>query len=150
MPFFPLVIVVHVALAVTLFLPSILLPLALRAGAPGPAAGRITRGLLTLQGTGSLIVGAGLAVTGILLVAGLGLRIVEEPWLLAALVVYAANLVLAFAIQRPNIRRLVRQRGGGDERTWRDRAVRYRYVSYAMAGLVGVIAWLMTTKPNLW
>jgi hypothetical protein len=33
---------------------------------------------------------------------------------------------------------------------WLARAKRQRYVSYAMAGLVGTIGFLMSTKPTLW
>ena len=32
---------------------------------------------------------------------------------------------------------------------WRNWARRQRYVSYVMAGLVGLIAFLMSTKPDL-
>jgi hypothetical protein len=153
MPFLPVLIALHVALAVTLFLPSILLPLALRAGRSGVSAAsprRVTGALLALQETGTFVVAAGLAITGLALVAVLGLRIVEQPWLLVALLVYTANLVLALVVQRPNVRRLLGTIGAGDEQAWRERAVRQRYVSYGMAGLVGVIGWLMSTKPALW
>ena len=33
---------------------------------------------------------------------------------------------------------------------WTERARRQRYVSYVMAGLVGTIGFLMSTKPVLW
>jgi len=36
-----------------------------------------------------------------------------------------------------------------DDQVWRERAMRQRYVSYLMAGLVGVIGFLMSTKPTL-
>lgn len=159
-PLFPLLLAVHVTLAVALFLPSILLPFALR-GARGAAAGRgpvppdaaslgpTTRLLLELQSRGTVVVGLGLALTGLALVALLGVRVVEQPWLLLALTIYAANLLLAFFVQRPNLRRLIGL-GGGDDATWRVRARRQRYVSYAMAGLTGLIAFLMSTKPALW
>ena len=70
--------------------------------------------------------------------------------MLVALSIYALNLVLAFFIQRPNLRRLIGIRAAADDRAWRERAKRQRYVSYAMAGLVGTIAFLMSTKPALW
>jgi hypothetical protein len=159
---FPVLLAVHIALAVALVLPSIVLPFALRsegplgsdggtgAGAAAPAAdpGRIVRVLLFLQAHGTLVIGAGLALTGAGLIAILGGQLLSQPWLLVALGIYAANLVLAFFVQRPNLRRLLGWRGG-DAGAWRARARRQRYVSYAMAGLVGVIGFLMSTKPEL-
>jgi predicted integral membrane protein DUF2269 len=152
----PILLIIHICLAVALFLPSVLLPFALRPAGmrssttvdrmPGP----ITRALVALQGSGTIIIGAGLALTGIGLILALGLRLIEQPWLLVALVIYAVNLAIAFAVQRPNLRRLVRTTAAVDDATWRERARRQRYVSYAMAGLVGAIGWLMSTKPQLW
>ena len=150
MPFFPLVLGLHVALAIGLFLPSLLLPFALRTNRSlETSRGTVVRGLLALQGPGSVVVGGGVALTGVLLVVSLGVGLLEQPWLLVALVIYALDLVLAFAIQRPNLRRLVGATGA-DDATWRTRARRQRYVSYAMAGLVGAIGWLMSAKPVLW
>ena len=63
---------------------------------------------------------------------------------------YFANLALAFFIQRPNLRRLVGVTAATDDRVWKERAKRQRYVSYLMAGLVGTIGFLMSTKPTLW
>ena len=63
---------------------------------------------------------------------------------------YALNLVLAFFLQRPNLRRLVGIRATDDDRTWKARAQQQRYMSYLMAGLVGTIGFLMSTKPMLW
>ncbi len=147
----PVLILAHVVLAVALFLPSILLPFALRARRAAVESGSgVVRSLLWLQARGTLVVGAGLAITGIALVAVLGIRLVEQPWLLVALVIYAGNLGLAFFIQRPNLRRLVAVRAAADDAVWRARARRQRYVSYAMAGLVGTIGFLMSTKPELW
>ena len=37
-----------------------------------------------------------------------------------------------------------------DDRAWQARARRQRYVAYAMAGAIGVIGFLMSTKPELW
>ena len=47
-------------------------------------------------------------------------------------------------------RRLVGVRAAPDDRVWQERAKRQRYVSYAMAALVGTIGFLMSTKPQLW
>jgi len=150
MPFFPLVLGLHVALAIGLFLPSLLLPFALRTNRSlETSRGTVVRGLLALQGPGSVVVGGGVALTGVLLVVSLGVGLLEQPWLLVALVIYALDLVLAFAIQRPNLRRLVGATRA-DDATWRTRARRQRYVSYAMAGLVGAVGWLMSAKPVLW
>lgn len=148
----PVLLVVHIALAIALVLPSIVLPFALRAVPAGPLAahpGPTLRALLWLQAHGSVVIGLGLAVSGIGLVLSLGTQVLTQPWLLVALAVYAGNLVLAFFVQRPNLRRLVGG-SGGDEASWLRRARRQRYVSYAMAGLVGTIGFLMSTKPVLW
>ena len=106
-------------------------------------------GLLVLQARGSAVVGAGVAASGALLLVSLGVGLIEQPWLLVALAIYALDLVLAFAIQRPNLRRLL-SGGPGDDATWRARARRQRYMSYLMAGMVGAIGWLMSAKPVLW
>jgi hypothetical protein len=96
-----------------------------------------------------VVIGAGLALTGLGLVAALGPTLLQQPWLLVALVIYALNLGLAFFIQRPNLRRLIGVKAAADDGVWRERAKRQRYVSYLMAGLVGVIGFLMSTKPSL-
>ncbi len=148
---FPILLVAHIVLAVSLFLPSILLPFALRtrrAAAESPH--RLVRLLLRIQANGTLAIGIGLALTGAALVVGLGGSLLGQPWLLVALTIYALNLVLAFFVQRPNLRRLVGIRAASDDRLWLDRARRQRYVSYAMAALVGTIGFLMSTKPQLW
>lgn len=79
----------------------------------------------------------------------LGPTLLAQPWLLLALSVYAANLAIAFFIQRPNLRRLIGIRAARDDQVWLARARRQRYVSYLMAGLVGVIGFLMSAKPGL-
>ena len=70
-----------------------------------------------------------------------------------ALVLYAANLLLAFFVQRPGRRAPAdaarRDLGRGKEARLRRWATRQRYISYVMAGLVGAIAFLMMTKPQL-
>jgi hypothetical protein len=148
---FPVVLATHIALAIGLFLPSLLLPFALRVGRPATAsASGVVQGLLWLQTHGTVLLGAGLALTGSVMIALLGPQLLGQPWLLAALVIYAANLGLAFFFQRPNLRQLVGVRAARDDAVWQARARRQRYVSYAMAGLVGVIGYLMSTKPALW
>lgn len=145
----PILLAVHITLAVALFLPSILLPLAMRRRPGVDASGAVVRTLLFAQSHGTLAIGVGLAASGVALLTVLGSGLLAQPWLLVALVIYALNLGLAFFIQRPNLRRLLGMRFG-DDATWRERARRQRYVSYAMAALVGTIGALMTTKPDLW
>jgi uncharacterized membrane protein len=147
---FPILLATHVILAVSLFLPSILLPFALRTRrAAVDSDSGLVRTLLWGQSHGTLVIGAGLALTGVGLIATLGPSLLQQPWLLVALLIYAANLALAFFIQRPNLRRLIGITAAADDRVWLDRARRQRYVSYLMAGLVGVIGFLMSTKPSL-
>ena len=149
--FFPVLLGTHIVLAVGLFLPSILLPFALRTRRATVESGsRLVRALLWAQTHGTIVVGAGLALTGIGLVAALGPDLLRQPWLLVALGIYFVNLVIAFFIQRPSLRRLVRVRAAADDRAWQDRARRQRYLSYLMAGLVGTIGFLMSSKPALW
>ena len=147
----PLLLAVHISLAVSLFMPSILLPFALRARRAAVESGSpLVRLLLAMQSKGTVIIGIGLALTGIGLVSVLGASLVTQPWLLVALAIYVLNLVLAFFIQRPNLRPLLGIRPGRDDRAWASRARRQRYVSYVMAGLVGTIGFLMSSKPQLW
>ena len=146
----PILLATHIALAVGLFLPSILLPFALRTRRAAVDSGSgLVRTLLWGQSHGTLVIGAGLAITGVGLVSALGPTILQQPWLAVALLIYALNLALAFFIQRPNLRRLVGITAASDDRTWLSRARRQRYVSYLMAGLVGLIGFLMSTKPSL-
>ena len=150
----PVLIAVHVTLAISLFLPSILLPFALRlrGGQWKEQQGRVSKALFWLQRNGTLIIGAGLALTGILMLVALGPALLSQPWLLLALLIYAANLLLAFFVQRPALARLLIFRPlktDADRDRWRGWARRQRYVSYVMAGLVGLIAFLMSTKPDL-
>ena len=149
--FFPVLLVTHICLAISLFLPSILLPFALRTRrAAAESPNRFVRFLLWMQAHGTIVIGIGLALTGTALLIVLGGSLLGQPWLLVALGIYAANLALAFFVQRPNLRRLVGIRAAADDRVWLDRAKRQRYVSYAMAALVGTIGFLMSTKPALW
>jgi hypothetical protein len=148
MNWFPVLLVIHVALAVSLLLPSVVLPFVLRRrdGPPGAAA----RVLMALQGTGTIVIATGLALTGAAMLWILGPELLGQPWLLVALTLYALNLAVAAFVSRPNLRRLVGLAGRGDDETWRRRARQQRYVAYGMAGVIGVIGFLMSTKPQLW
>jgi hypothetical protein len=158
---FPLILITHVALAISLFVPSLLLPFAFRArrgpgggpvgvgDGPGTESNGFVRVMLAIQSRGTLWLGLGLAISGLGLVASLGIQTLQQPWLLVALVIYAANLALAYFVQVPRLRRLIGLRSGSDPR-WADLARRQRYISYVMAGLVGTIGFLMSTKPALW
>ena len=149
---FPILLLAHVVLAVTLFVPSLLLPFAFRArrGSLDAAhTGRFMRLLLAIQARGTAWIGLGLALTGLGLVAMLGVSVLAQPWLLVALAIYAINLGLAYFVQVPRLRRLIGLTNGSDPR-WPALARRQRYISYVMAGLVGTIGFLMSTKPALW
>ena len=149
--YFPLLLVAHIILAISLVLPSILLPFALRTRRAAVESGSpVVQSLLWAQSHGTIAIGLGLALTGIGLIASLGSSMLAQPWLLLALTIYFANLAIAFFIQRPNQRRLVGVRAAADDKTWLERARRQRYVSYLMAGLVGTIGFLMSSKPMLW
>jgi hypothetical protein len=152
MTLFPLLLAAHICLAVALFVPSLLLPFALRArNVAESERGPIVSALVVLQSRGSPIIAAGLVATGLGLVAVLGPQLLAQPWLLLALAVYAANLLVAFFVQRPTLRRLfLGASAEADRERWRATARRQRYVSYAMAAAVGLIGFLMTSKPNLW
>lgn len=148
---FPILLATHIALALGLFLPSLLLPFALRARRSAEeSSSPVVRALLWLQSRGGIVIAIGLALTGTALVAVLGTQLLAQPWLLVALAIYAINLGIALFVQRPNLRRLVGVRAASDDRLWSERARRQRYVSYAMAGLVGTIGVLMSAKPQLW
>jgi hypothetical protein len=149
MNWFPVLLVVHVALAVSLLAPSVLLPFLLRRRAGDAPPGTAIRALMTMQGTGSIVIGIGLALTGAGLVASLGTEILAKPWLLVALTIYAANLLLAVFISRPGLRRLIRL-ANADSEGWGRQATRVRYAAYAMAAATLLIGFLMSTKPALW
>jgi hypothetical protein len=150
-PWFPILLVTHIVLAITLLLPSLLLPFALRTRRATVESGsRLVQLLLRMQSRVTLIVGLGVALTGVGLILALGYRLVSQTWLLVALAIYALDLLLAFFVQRPSLRRLIGIRAAWDDEVWRARARRQRYVSYAMAGMVATIGFLMSTKPVLW
>jgi uncharacterized membrane protein len=154
----PAILAVHVALAIALFVPSLLLPFTLRSrsverGFVERAPGRVVRTLLWLQAHGTVVIGTGLALSGIAMLTVLGPRILEQPWLLVSLAAYATTAVVAFAVQRPGLRRLQARSGiatDADREAWRAKARRQRYLAYAITTAVGLIAFLMSTKPALW
>lgn len=147
MPWFALLLVVHILLAISLLLPSIALPFLLRRQSGDPPSG-LTRLLVAAQGTGSLVIGAGLAATGIGLIAVLGAQLLRQPWLLIALVIYAANLLVAALVSRPNLRRLMGIGASDDAGTWERRARMQRWIAYGMATATGAIGFLMMAKPG--
>jgi hypothetical protein len=148
---FPILLTTHVVLAVSLLLPAILLPFALRTRrAAVESDNGVVHGLLWFQAHGTVVIGIGLALTGIGLLAYLGSAMLEQTWLLVALGIYVVSLTIAFFIQRPSLRRLIGIKAADDDQVWRARARRQRYLSYLMAGLVGTIAFLMSTKPSFW
>lgn len=152
MPLFPVLLIAHVSMALALFVPSLLLPFAFRSkrGSLRPEeSGGFVRFLLALQSRGTVWIGLGLALTGLGLVSTLGFTILQQPWLLVALVIYALNLGLAYFIQVPRLRSLIGLRNHSDPR-WPILARRQRYISYVMAGLVGTIGFLMSSKPTFW
>lgn len=150
MSWFPVLLAVHISLAVALLAPSLVLPFLLRRGGPEAALGPAARVLIAIQGTGSVAIAVGLAATGAGLLAILGTELLTRPWLMAALGLYAANLVVAAFISRPNLRRLLVRWSDPDDATWKRRARQQRYVAYAMAAATGAIGFLMSTKPELW
>jgi len=155
---FPIILATHISLAIALFVPSLLLPFTLRnrlvnAGYDAPEPGRFIKVLLWIQAHGTVIIGTGLAITGFSMIAVLGPRVLEQPWLMVALATYAVTAVVAFAIQRPSLRRLVRREHietDEDREAWRANARRQRYIAYGITTAVGLIAFLMSTKPALW
>jgi len=63
--YFPFLLVTHIFLAISLFLPSILLPFALRTKrAAVDSDSRVVHGLLWAQSHGTVAIGVGLALTG--------------------------------------------------------------------------------------
>ena len=148
---FPVLLAVHICLALALLAPSVIVPFLLRRRPDGEAPSATTRALTTLQGNGTLLIGLGLAVSGAALLLTLGLGLLGRPWMLVALGLYAANLLVAAFVSRPNLRRLVGiSFATTDDATWERRARRQRYLAYGMAAATGVIGLLMSTKPQLW
>ena len=79
MSWFPILLVIHVALAISLLAPSLLLPFLLRRQPAGSQPGAGTRTLMAMQGTGSVLIAIGLALTGTGLVLSLGTEILGKP-----------------------------------------------------------------------
>ena len=155
---FPYLLTLHIVLAISLFVPAFALPFTMRTrgvdGDPvvGGKQGRVVRGLIWLEAHGTVIIGAGVAITGIGMLLILGAAFLQQPWLLLALSIYAAVLIVSFFVQRPGVRRLLGLREAATEEEkerWRARARRQRYISYVMAGAIGLIGWLMMSKPVL-
>lgn len=147
---FPFLLAAHICLALALLAPSLIVPFLLRRAA-GEKPSNLATFLARLQGSGTLLIGLGVAITGAGLLLTLGIGLLSQPWMLVALGLYAANLLVAAFVSRPNLRRLV---GLGqasiDDDAWKRRARRQRYVAYGMAAATGVIGFLMSTKPELW
>lgn len=155
---FPAILATHITLAICLLVPSVLLPFTLRTRSVAPNAvpehpGRVVRGLSWAQANGTMVIGIGLALTGIAMITVLGPRMLQQPWLLVSLATYVAVAIIAFVIQRPALRTLQARDGiqtDADRAAWRDRARRQRYVAYGLGSAVGLIGFLMSTKPQLW
>jgi hypothetical protein len=141
-----LVLVAHIALALSLLLPAVLLPLLIRRDGADAAPGRLRQLLVAAQGRWAPLLGLGVAVSGVALVVSLSLDVGRQPWLVVALAIYAVTLAIAMFIQRPALRRLIGL-GPGDRSA---AARRLRSVSYVMAALIGAIGFLMMAKPQLW
>ena len=154
---FPALLTTHVVLAVSLVVPAFILAFTLRTrGSDGEPIldrqpGPIVRVLIWLESHGTVTIGAGVAVTGVGLLLALGGAFLDRPWLLLALGIYAAILLVSFFVQRPALHRLLGVRTGATEEEkerWRTRARRQRYISYMLAAGIGVIGWLMMSKPS--
>ncbi len=152
-PTFSLILATHITLAIALFVPGLLLPFTLRSRRPPDDPGALVRLLTWVQAHGTVVIGAGLAITGLAMLAVLGPSLLRQPWLIISLATYAVAAVVLFVIQRPGLRRLQAGRaavGDADQAAWREGARRQRYVAYGVTGAVGLIAFLMSTKPELW
>lgn len=154
---FPYLLTIHIILAISLFVPAFALPFTMRTrgmdGEPvvGGNRGRVVRGLIWLEAHGTVIIGVGVAATGIGMLAILGSQFAQQPWLLLGISIYAVILVVSFFVQRPGVRRLLGLREAATEEEkdrWRQRARRQRYISYGMAAAIGLIGWLMMSKPQ--
>ena len=117
----------------------------------GGNQGRVVRGLMWLEAHGTLIIGVGVAATGIGMLLILGSAFLNQPWLLLGISIYATVLLISFFVQRPGVRRLLGLKEAATEEEkerWRVRARRQRYISYGMAAAIGLIGWLMMSKPT--
>jgi uncharacterized membrane protein len=154
---FPVLLMTHVILAISLFIPAFLLPFTMRThGRDGEPVvdgdpGRVKRTLIWFERHGTIIIGTGVAITGIGMLIALGGALLDQPWLLIALGLYAIILGVTFFVQRPGVRRLLGLSIAATEQEkdeWRVRARRQRYISYVLAAGIGLIGWLMMSKPS--
>ncbi len=112
---FPAILAVHVALAISLFVPSLLLPFTLRnrsveRGVTVGPPGRLVRLLQLLQARGTVAIGTGLAMTGIAMLAVLGPRLLEHMARGQPRDVRRHG-DRGLAVQRPGLRRLQAREG---------------------------------------
>jgi hypothetical protein len=145
----PILLAVHITLALSLVLPSILLPFALRTRrATVESTSRVVRGLLLAQSNGTLVIGR----TGIDRFKTLCSRSAHRCSSSRGCCSRSRSTSSTSPSRRPapNLRRLIGVKAAADDDTWKERARRQRYVSYLMAGLVGTIGFLMSSKPVLW
>ena len=154
---FPILLTAHILLAISLFVPAFVLPFTMRTrgvdGDPvvGGNQGRVVRALIWMEAHGTVIIGIGVAITGIGMLAILGSQFAQQPWLLLGISIYAVILSVSFFVQRPGVRRLLGLKEAASEaekERWRVRARRQRYISYGMAAAIGLIGWLMMSKPT--
>ena len=140
---FPMLLTTHFILSITHFLPAFMLPFTMRTrGTDGDPvvnteSGRFVRLLVWLEAHGTVIIGAGVAITGIAMLIVLGGAFLDQPWLMLALAIYATILAVSFFIQRPGIRRLLGLKLAATEvekERWRVRARRQRPDRGALLG----------------
>ena len=121
--YFPILLGAHIILAVSLVLPSILLPFALRARRATVESGsRVVQGLLWAQIARHVAIGVGLALTGSAWSRRSGRRCSSSRGCCWPSRSTSSTSAIAFFIQRPNLRRLVGIRAAADDRTWLERA----------------------------
>ena len=156
---FPLILGTHITLAIALFLPSLLLPFTLRnrlvnQGYDAPQPGRFVRLAAVDPGArDDRHRGRARAHRA---------RDGHRPRPADARAAVAARQPRDVrrsprssrsSSSGPTLRRLVRRDGietDADRAAWRARARRQRYIAYAITTAVGLIAFMMSTKPVLW
>jgi uncharacterized membrane protein len=94
-----------------------------------------------------------MAITGVGLVAT-GAHRFEEPWLALSLVIYIAELLATFLVQRPTLGRLIELTAtppgpGGPPAEVPALSARLRLTGYALSAAVVVIVFLMVVKPGV-
>ena len=101
-----------------------------------------------------MVIGIGLALTGIAMITVLGPRMLQQPWLLVSLATYAIAAVIAFVDPAPG--RCARSSRGTASRptpTAPRGATAHGGSATSRTGsrsAVGLIGFLMSTKPQLW